>query len=653
MCHLYSGVSTVAVHNQVPGRTGRSTPSLCMWIQTQAASGRHACASAPRTPVDFTVKYSLTHFQAHGAIQNLAVSRDAQQREVFVACRNAIQAVSSAMEKIWEVKTGPVGSPDCETCRACDIETDPGDPHGICYFIDSSSPQPEPQCLYKKEQNSPSFCPDCLASPLGTKVTIVEQAYTMLFFVAASVNDKVVQRYPRRSVSVMRPLSTEDGFHMVMSGLTVLPSLRNSYKIDYIYSFSSKDHVYFLSLQREDPLNSNSAFQTRLGRLPTLIPEVWMYREVVLECRYDPKRRRRRREAYREVVYNGLQAAHLGRAGKDLMDELRVDEREDILFGVFAVVDERGDPEKNSALCAFPLTKVNHAIDMGVEACCQSGTEQLSRGLSHFQPPESCNVTCSDKATLVAQPYYRLDLFNRKMRNVLFTAVLVTINGNHTLGHFGTSDGRILQVAIFQRMSMFKVPSAGPGCAHFMTCSTCLKAPRFMNCGWCSGVCSRKLKCASRWNTKSCAPVIMEFFPKVEPVGCETELTLCGWEFQSPLRPAIINRKTHSVTVGSGTICNVLPKKSNSEPSITELRPDHGPVYGGTSVTLTGRYLDSGLQRDVFLATQMTAAFTHRTNSLVPLKVIIDNVHVTTTKMFFYRENPIITSVHPQCGFQR
>lgn len=54
--------------------------------------------------------------------------------------------------------------------------------------------------------------------------------------------------------------------------------------------------------------------------------------------------------------------------------------------------------------------------------------------------------TCYSKPTLVAQPHYRLDLFNRKMRDVLFTAVLVTTNGNHTLGHFGTSDGRILQV---------------------------------------------------------------------------------------------------------------------------------------------------------------------------------------------------------------
>lgn len=59
------------------------------------------------------------------------------------------------------------------------------------------------------------------------------------------------------------------------------------------------------------------------------------------------------------------------------------------------------------------------------------------------------NITCKSKPTLVSQTYHRMDLFNRKMRDVLFTSVLVTINGNHTLGHFGTSDGRILQVAIF------------------------------------------------------------------------------------------------------------------------------------------------------------------------------------------------------------
>lgn len=388
-------------------------------IQSQSASGQHACASAPRSRVDFTVQYSLPHFQADKPIQNIAVQNwDSEPGEVFVACQNKLTAVSSAMLARWHVRTGPVGSPECDTCTVCDIEIDPDDPvdtdneillldpagfylpylylcgstqHGICYFVDITSENPTPRCLYKKEQNSATYCPDCLASPLGTKVTIVEQGATSLFFVAASVDEKVTAKYPRRSISVVRPLATEDGFSVVMNGLTVLPAVRNStFRMDYIYSFSTKEYVYFLSLQREDPYRPKSPFQTRLGRLHISITEVWMYREVVLDCRYNPKRRRRHQEEFRDIVYNGLQAAHLGRAGKDLAAELRVAETEDVLFGVFAEVDERGVAQKKSALCAYPLSKVNKAIDDGVEECCTLGTEQLSRGLSHFQPLESC-----------------------------------------------------------------------------------------------------------------------------------------------------------------------------------------------------------------------------------------------------------------------
>uniref|UniRef100_A0A7N6A2I7 receptor protein-tyrosine kinase n=1 Tax=Anabas testudineus TaxID=64144 RepID=A0A7N6A2I7_ANATE len=730
--------------------------TLWLWIPTQTAWGQHTCHSTPRRLVDFTVKYSIPYYQTATPIQNIAVNwdKDEDEREVYIGYQNAIEAVDHKLKNIWKVKTGPVGSPECITCPVCDIETDPGDPvntdnevllldtylaylyicgstqHGICYSIDISSLDPKPMCLYKKQQNSPSYCPDCLASPLGTKVTIVEDGATSYFFAAASVNDKVANRYPRRSISVVRPLSTEDGFDLVTEGLTVLPSLQNSYRIDYIYSFSTKDYVYFLSLQRENPTKSNSAFQTRLGRLPITIPEKWMYREVVLECRYEPKRRRRRRESFKDVVYNGLQAAHFGQAGKDLADDLGVDETEDMLYGVFAEVNEHAQPQKNSALCAFPLTKVNHAIDKGVEACCKSGTEQLSRGLCHFQPCESCpHEGRAGAGRLHYFPYYRVDLFNRQMRDVLFTSVLVTTFGNHTLGHFGTSDGRILQVilttykpivfanyslgetavsrtaAVYSKDSllfvvgnkMFRVPSAGPGCAHFQTCSMCLMAPRFMNCGWCSGTCSRQQECTLKWNKDSCAPVITEFFPKIVPAGGETELTLCGWEFQSSLRPAIISGVTHVIKVGSGSVCTILPEKSSSEvlickikekkanqnlnitleiherevkgpysiqgtdqtpgfsivePVITDIIPDCGPLFGGTTVTLTGRYLDSGIESipggNGNLSSVVCQTAAAASLGKVRVKIIIDTLQVTATKMFLYKKNPVITFVHPQ-----
>ncbi|CAL8337301.1 unnamed protein product [Lota lota] len=758
--------------------------TVCAWIQTHAAAGLPStCPTTPGRLVDFNVNYDLPHFRTAKPIQN--IQANAYLREVYIASQNAIEAVNARMERIWAVRTGPVGAAGCDTCGPCDVTTETEAPvdtdnkvllldpagsllpylyycgstrQGVCSFLDISELNPEPQCLYRKKDNTEAYCPDCVASPLGTKVSVVEQGRTTYFFVATSVDERVARSYPRRSLSVLRPLSTEDGFHVVMRGLTVLPRLQASYRIDYIYTFSTEEYVYFLSLQRENPDKSSSPLQTRLGRLPLMIPEVWMYREVVLECRYNPKRRRRKRrgaEDFRDVVFNGLQAAHYGPVGQALAGQLQVNPKEKLLYGAFAEVDERGVPQKNSAFCTFPLAKVNQAIERGVEACCTSGPGQLSRGLCHFQPCESClhessdnNDTCSAKPTLVSKPYYRLDLFNRQMRDVLFTTVLVTTQDNDTLAHLGTSDGRILQViltlpspVVFANFSLggtavsgvssvytkdsllfvvgnkvFNVSAVGPGCDHYVTCSSCLTAPLFMGCGWCSGSCSRKSECSSPWYRTSCAPVITEFFPKTAPTGAESELTLCGWDFKSPSGPAAISDKTHTVRVGSGTLCSVLEAKSNREklvckvrhqkdtptqalnvtvevhegtvggrysiegqaqatgfsfvvPSITEVRPDYGPKIGGTVITLTGSHLNSGIRRSVDFGgidcpIQSTTEGSGSVSSVVclskastavgdvPVRFFIDSFIVSSQKTFSYRNDPVIAAVHPQCSYR-
>lgn len=55
---------------------------------------------------------------------------------------------------------------------------------------------------------------------------------------------------------------------------------------------------------------------------------------------------------------------------------------------------------------------------------------------------------------------------------------------------------------------------------------------------------------------------LLQFFPMTAPPDGQTELTLCGWEFQSPLRPSITSR-THQVRLGQ-TTCSVIPLKSNN-----------------------------------------------------------------------------------------
>lgn len=56
------------------------------------------------------------------------------------------------------------------------------------------------------------------------------------------------------------------------------------------------------------------------------------------------------------------------------------------------------------------------------------------------------NATCRDHPTMVSKPYYRVDLFNRQLTDVLLTSLLVTTIENKTVAHIGTSTGRLLQV---------------------------------------------------------------------------------------------------------------------------------------------------------------------------------------------------------------
>ncbi|XP_076870132.1 macrophage-stimulating protein receptor isoform X2 [Brachyhypopomus gauderio] len=740
----------------------------CFWLQIHVILAQETCPVTPRKSVDFTVPYSSLRFQTLKSIQNIEVNKDLSQ--VYVASQNVVEALDSSFEKIWELRTGPVGSSKCQTCN-CDIETDPNGPvdtdnqvllldpspflsflyicgsnqYGICTFHELTDGSPiKSSCLFNKEANSPSHCPDCIASPLGTKVSIVEEGQTSYFFVASSINSSIAGDYGRRSISVQRLLATEDGFETNFKGLTVLSPFQDSYPIEYIYTFSTRTYTYFLSIQRENPEDNTSQLQTHLGRLPIKDTETWMYREIVLECHFRPKRRKRITD---NTVYNVAQAAHFSTAEKDLAYELGMKDEDEVLYVVFA----RGNPPRMSALCAFPIENVNVVIDQGVDACCKHREGRLSRGLCHFQACVSCpherEQQCEEMPTMVAMPHSRTDFFSGQM-NELLTSILVTTSGSDTLAHIGTDRGRLLQVVlsrsnpvVFANYSlvekeekvsriaavqseesllfvvgnkMVSVSPKGPGCAHLLTCSECLRSTRFMGCGWCGDACTRLAECRGQWTNSTCPPSITQFFPETAPPDGETLLTLCGWDIQSPTKPAI-TATTHQVRLGE-TSCSIIPEKSNSTqlvcrippqssnqergvnisvvveeagvergysisghahmqgfsfvtPVITDIRPDYGPVVGGSLITLSGRHLDAGLSRAVRLGDQVcpiervssngTSSFVEFVSkgvgqmAEVNVTLLVDKATVLAATRFRYRENPTVTEVKPACSFNK
>uniref|UniRef100_A0ABK0M2T8 receptor protein-tyrosine kinase n=1 Tax=Rattus norvegicus TaxID=10116 RepID=A0ABK0M2T8_RAT len=686
----------------------------------------------PRIPFaasrDFSVKYVVPSFSAGGRVQATAVYEDSKNSAVFVAIRNRLHVLGPDLQYIESLTTGPIGDPGCQTCASCgpgphgppnDTDTlvlvmEPGLPalvscgstlQGRC-FLHELEPQGEalhlaaPACLFSASNNKPEACTDCVASHLGTRVTVVEQGHASYFYVASSLDPELAASFSPRSVSIRRLKSDTSGFQPGFPSLSVLPKYLASYLIKYVHSFHSGDFVYFLTVQPMDVRSPPSALQTRLVRLNAIEPEIGDYRELVLDCHFAPKRRRRSGAPKSLQAYQVLQAAHSAPVDAKLALDLSISEGQEVLFGVFvAVKDSSSGP--NSVVCAFPINHLDNLIEEGVERCCHPSNSSLltrRRGLDFFQTPSFCpnppgapSSRCHYFPLMVHDSFTRVDLFNGLLGSVKVTALHVTRLGNVTVAHMGTEDGRILQVEIARSLNyllyvsnfslgssgqpvhqdvsrlgndllfasgdqVFKVPIQGPGCGHFLTCWRCLRAQRFMGCGWCGDRCGRQKECPGSWQQDYCPPEITEFHPHSGPLRGTTRLTLCGSNFY--LRPdGVVPEGTHQITVGQSP-CRLLPKDSSTrrsgsqkefieelecelepletqavgttnisllitnmpagkhfrvegvsvredfsfmEPMLTSIKPDFGPRAGGTYLTLEGQSLSVGTSRAVLV----------------------------------------------------
>ncbi|XP_041417616.1 macrophage-stimulating protein receptor isoform X2 [Xenopus laevis] len=665
---------------------------------------------APSLTLDTNIQYQFPNFTASRPIQNLV----SLEGTLFLTTTNHLYVLTgNELHILQNITTGPTNS-QCTLCSKCQmgnalpsqpednenqvLAVDPEENviyscgsslHGLCFMhVISSSKIVDSKCLFNQNRNSASFCPDCIASPLGTLLSVVTQSRGVYFYKAASLDSRVAKSYSPTSISIRRLLGTEDGFSTGFHSLTVLEPFRDSYPIHYVHTFVSGSYVYFLTVQPEHPLSNT--YHSRLVRLSNNEEEMRSYRELILECRLEPKRRRRRRAEPK--FFNVLQAAHVATVGSTLAGELDISETDPVLFAVFAQSEPMSaQPRKYSAVCAFPIRLIDLSIEDGMNACCSNtNSVRLTRGLNFFQPemecPQNSDITCKNIPTLVLPPLRRIDIFNGQLNGVLLTSVYVSPKEDLTIGFLGTSVGRLLQVVLQlnsnpRTLSNFsisdnhpvsrevakiedslffitgnqvtKVNITGPGCRHLLTCSRCLRAPRFMGCSWCKNVCCQQGECAGECGQNTCLPSVTMFHPKTAPLRGNTNITLCGRDFQSSIvynapPKAKITAETHRVSVGPRK-CIVNPGMSSStslvctlqtegppdtvsmeditltidenltgtpyyikgtvsakgftfvEPAIISIEPNFGPLAGGTKLTLKGQSLTAGETQRVFI----------------------------------------------------
>ncbi|KAJ8783091.1 hypothetical protein J1605_009699 [Eschrichtius robustus] len=265
-----------------------------------------------------------------------------------------------------------------------------------------------------------------------------------------------------------------------------------------------------------------------------------------------------------------------------------------------------------------------------------------------------CEVRSDEYRTEFTTALQRVDLFMGQFNQVLLTSISTFIKGDLTIANLGTSEGRFMQVVVSRSGSLTphvnfrldshpvspeaivehplnqngytlvvtgkkitKIPLNGLGCEHFQSCSQCLSAPSFVQCGWCHDKCVRLEECpGGTWTQETCLPTIYKVFPTSAPLEGGTTLTICGWDFGF---------------------------KRNNKFDLKKTKV----LLGNESCTLTLSESTINIVSDSILECYTPAQSTP-TEFPIKLKIDLANREMNS---FIYREDPIVYEIHPTKSF--
>uniref|UniRef100_A0AAR2J353 receptor protein-tyrosine kinase n=1 Tax=Pygocentrus nattereri TaxID=42514 RepID=A0AAR2J353_PYGNA len=698
---------------------------LCWGIEGQCKEPKEV------SKLNLSVTYNLPHFVSDTPVQKLLVFNES----IYVGATNKLYALAGDLKKMTEYHTvheaqrcaykgcrdNPANANNTNMALVMETYYDPelfscgtmG--NGVCIrHVLEDGKLDDVNCMGSHNRDGSQY----IAGPAGTQIVNVLAGGVVRFFVA---NSEPLASFPSSSpcahhtISVRKMWETQDRFEFVskQSYMDLAPGLRGNYPLNYVYSFSSGQYVYFLTVQRES--SSSKVFHTRIVRMCSSDLELLHYVEMPFECIYSEKGRRKRST---QMVFNVLQAAHVAKAGSDLSKEMGLKEGEDVLFAAFArSKPDSPEPTASSTVCVISIAEINkptmkcqiivHLFGHENEKHCLNTIFYVL--LRQFKQLEQQQV--NSYRLEVTRTHPRKDWFNGRFRNVLLTSIAVVPMQNHTVATLGTAEGRVIQVVVSrfgntephvdflldalpvssevallspQRPDaavllvtgnkVSKVPLIGPGCEQLWSCSSCLLAPSFMGCGWC-----RNRNLCSRSILQVIEPTI---FPATAPLKGRTNITICGKNFGFSKKDRF-NASIIDIEV-AGAKCRLTKKDSNTlkcnfrgvlslsglvlillfqNPVIKGIFPAFGPKSGGTSLTITGLYLNSGSSRKVIIgsatceiqsesATVLTCQTpSQHSPSQHKVQLHIDGVTREAPANYTYNEDPLIHSVQPTRSF--
>ena len=129
--------------------------------------------------------------------------------------------------------------------------------------------------------------------------------------------------------------------------------------IDFIYTFLIDDYSYFVTHQRQE---ESEDFTSKISRVchGDSNNNLNSFTEITLEC-----------QGQNGIIYNLIQAAHVGPAGPDLATSMGISNGTDVFYGVFAKSEGAvgSVPSMQSALCIYKLDDIKASLFEAVAGC--------------------------------------------------------------------------------------------------------------------------------------------------------------------------------------------------------------------------------------------------------------------------------------------